>query len=691
MEVLLMKKSIEIVAVLLMPCLAWAAGESVPDSLDRIPIYEMPGITVTATRVPARLSDVPLGTQVITGSEIAESGAQDAGELLKSGIGVDVKSYGYVGSVSSVSIRGSTTSQVLVLVDGRPINSVSLGTADLSEIALSDVKRVEVVRGPVSSLYGANALGGVINIITGLGGKSPSLTGRTEFGSHGRLMYGSTASSVLGDLGFDFSANWRAADGERENSDYRAGELWGRLAYSGIEWLKGDITAAIDKSELGLPGPLPAEGSIPKYGSKDVTSLFGRQKDRKGHGDLSLEMRLNETSTARTKFYHDRRYMDYHSVYDGWDASSFSYFKAVEDDDYETVITGASFQLDLQPFRGDRLVAGLDASVSKFDARSSIQNDSTKQEAVTHWVPSDSIAGIYVENEWRPKRIVVLVGSARYDWSRAYGSRVSPSLGLTCNLSSDVRAKASIGRAFRAPTLNDLYWPEQEFMGGNKDVRPENGIGSELRMEYEPFEAMSLAGSVFRRDVQDLIAWAPAPDGKWRPTNVNEFHSKGVEMELKVAPVRAVRIRGNLMYLEASQKNREVIRYDASFIPEYGIVERRAAFVPEVKGSLSASCNLPSGFDFMLGVDHIGRQVSYWQVTDWNKIPPETLTNEKWLNSAAVANGTVGFAIGPEHFFAKVENIFNARSTDMFGSLYEDRDYPRPERVFSYGMDIKLQ
>lgn len=681
-----MRSVLEIVLVLFLPCISWAAGDSLlADTLEGIPVYEMTGMTVTATRVPSRLSDVPIGTEVIDAEEIDQIGAADAAELLRTGVGVDIKSYGYAGSVSSISIRGSTASQVLVLLDGRPTNSISLGTADLSEATLSDVDRVEVVRGPSSSLYGANALGGVVNVITRPTRDKPSISGMAEFGSYKKQIYSASASSFMGGVGLDLSTYWRDSDGDRENSDYKGRKVSGKLGYSGIEWLKGSLAGAFEWFDLGSPGPVPPEDSIPKYGSEEVTSLFDRQKNRKGYADLSLEMKLGERNKGRAKFYYDRRDMDFHAVYRGWDNETFSYFKAVEDDEYITTVAGADLQIDAYSAPKLRLIIGLDASVSTFDATSVVVNDSTKEETETCWAPSDTLVGFYVESELRPTESISLIGSARHDWSRAYGRRVSPNFGAIFRFGPRLRTKFSVGHAFRAPTLNDLYWPEQEFMGGNPDVRPEIGVGTELRVEWEPLELLDVAASFFQRNVEDLIAWGLAQDAKWRPTNVNEYSSNGVELEFELGPIMNAKLRGHFTYLSALERMpKAVYRYDSQ---EVELTERRAAFIPETRGWISASYKAPFGFDFLLDASHSGNKVGYF-LSSYGFPPP---LEEKWLNEVYVLNGRVGFAVGPQYFFIKIENVFDARYGEEFGNKLTDRDYPRPARTFSYGMKLKIK
>ena len=139
-------------------------------------------IVVTATRLPTPSLDTPAFVTVITGKQIRDSAATTLGELLSSRANVHVSSDGPSGTLTTVSVRGSTSTQVLVMVNGVPLASSRDGIVDLSQIPLSMVKRIEVVRGGESSVYGSNAIGGVINIITKSAG-TPRVDGRIENGS----------------------------------------------------------------------------------------------------------------------------------------------------------------------------------------------------------------------------------------------------------------------------------------------------------------------------------------------------------------------------------------------------------------------------------------------------------------------------------------------------------------------------
>jgi len=140
---------------------------SMAEEVKKEEVFDLGEVVITPTRTPKLLGDVSLHTTIITKEEIAKSGARNIGEVIEKETGVKVDSYGAMGAQTEVSMRGSSSKQVLVLIDGQRMNCIQYGYVDFSEFPLLEhIERIEIVRGPGSSLYGSGAMGGVINIIT---------------------------------------------------------------------------------------------------------------------------------------------------------------------------------------------------------------------------------------------------------------------------------------------------------------------------------------------------------------------------------------------------------------------------------------------------------------------------------------------------------------------------------------------
>ena len=140
-------------------------------------------IVVTASKLEQMYKRSTQNISIITGKEVASMGAIEIPEILDLLPAVDILEYGSLGQTRSVHTRGASSSQVITLIDGRPINTARDGVADFNQIPLSNIERIEVLRGPASNIYGANAVGGVINVITKSGGKKPKTSHLTKFGT----------------------------------------------------------------------------------------------------------------------------------------------------------------------------------------------------------------------------------------------------------------------------------------------------------------------------------------------------------------------------------------------------------------------------------------------------------------------------------------------------------------------------
>ncbi|MDD3927722.1 MAG: TonB-dependent receptor plug domain-containing protein [bacterium] len=157
-------------------------------------------VVVTATRIEQPAAGLPVTVNVVKAEAITASQARNLGEAMSLLPGVVVKTQGSLGALTSVRVRGATSTQVLVMVDGRPLNSAQSGTVDLADIPVADVERIELLRGPGSSLYGAYALGGVINIITKKGGGPARTEVSSAAGSLGTSNYNLSHSGGEGKL-----------------------------------------------------------------------------------------------------------------------------------------------------------------------------------------------------------------------------------------------------------------------------------------------------------------------------------------------------------------------------------------------------------------------------------------------------------------------------------------------------------
>lgn len=648
------------------------------------PVFELSEIVVTATRYPVLLKDTPASVSVITTKDIEKIEAKKVGDILRKTVGLNITSYGSAGSLTQANLRGSLSSQVLVLVDGRPINSPSSGEANLSEIPVDNIERIEVMRGPASSLYGANAVGGVINVITKNSPDKMTTTLNSSYGSFNTLTYKIENGATFGDFGYFLTGGKTKSDGSRQNSDYDGLDLTGKLEYG--RDTKLTLAGAYHQDELGTPGSQPAEdtknrtSTQKKFGNDDVSSLFDRQKGKKGYIDTSLKIKLNDISELSPKLYFENNRTDYHQEY----VSGTKTYQ--EDDIYKTNILGTDLQYDNLSVENNHLTFGFNYRQENFDAEQLIYDVSNKTSSASSWGPKATTKAIYGEDEIKVFEHLIVVPGIRWDNHSIYGNQVNPRLSALYKL-NNVNLRASVGRAFRAPTLNDLYWPETASDKGNPDLKPETAWAYEIGVERW-FSVFLARIGLFRKEIKNMIAWAPTgPMGsfgpKWQPSNINSLVNNGVELELKTQFTKELSLTLGYTYLDAKQKNSEIIN---SVTNEMNEVERLLADTPQNQFNLTSTYESSFGMIINFGGRYVDKRYRYY--ANYSNYPLVSMDTKELLSYFVTDIKVTQSILEYVKLFVSIDNIFDIKYKERLGSSMTDRDYPMPGRIFTGGISL---
>lgn len=458
---------------------------------DDIPLYQGQEVVVTATRTPQPVSALLSDVSVITGEEIAKAGQSTLAELLQSQPGIEIAANGGLGALSSVFIRGANPGHTLVLIDGMRVDSATLGATAIEHIPLSQVERIEILRGPASSLYGSDAIGGVVQIFTRTGKGAPHASFSAGAGSYDTQSISAGAGGERGATRFGLQAAYLSTGGfsatnpanPRFNPDrdgYRNTSFAGSLAHE-----------VAGGHELGL-------------------NLFHTEArihyDDRPSGDDFQDRRLSAYSVYSRNWLHA-----------GWE--SLLRVGASADDMAAVDRFPGTFRTDQNQFywqnnitTGAGLVtAGLERVEQK--VTSSTAYDRTRRTIDSVLVGYQGRFGLHS-----------LQASARRDDNSQFGGHNTGLLAYGYRFTPQWRASASIGTAFKAPTFNDLYWP----YAGNPNLRPERARNRELAVHYEA--AGHRASLVyFDNRVTDLIDWAPVSPGSfiWAPANVDRANLRG--------------------------------------------------------------------------------------------------------------------------------------------------------------------
>ena len=524
-------------------------------------------VIVTATSTPEDERAIGSATTVITRERIEESGATSVLEVLRTVPGLDVSRQGSDGSLTSVFLRGTNSTQTLVLVDGSRVNSPFFAGYDFSALTTENVERIEIVRGPFSALYGSDAIGGVIQIFTRPASGEAAGRATVEAGSAGQRQGSAFASIAAGPVGIAASFRDARVDGDRANEDWR--ERNGSLRLE---------TRVSDRLRVGL------EGSI----------LDGETGNPGAVGNFD--------ATARGLFREERLAVPVSFVpADGHDARVLLAAVASKPS-FRDPAGGFSSDTDARTLQGrasDSWTAGAHA-LTAFGSWDRFDVDDRSNFGKNLDGRTSSLWGAGLQDAIRLGRAVTVTAGVRYDRHSEFGSAWSPRATFAW-LSTDAlwKARFSAGRAFRAPTVGELYYP----FFGNPDLAPERSTSWEAGLErYFPGGRAEV--SLFWNDLTNLIA----PDFTTsRNANIGRARTRGVEAAGTLRLTGSLDGEASYTYLDAEDRTTGLAllrrpRHRASLALSWRpvhvlTISPRAIFVgrrPDVDGLTFARTESPS-------------------------------------------------------------------------------------------------
>ncbi len=510
---------------------------------------EVGQVVVTATRTELEISDTPQSISVITKEEIRNTPDRTIPEIIQRAAGVLITNNGPLGSITTANIRGSEAGQVLVMIDGRRINDAQNGLFDLSNLPLSkdEIERIEVLRGSASALYGADAMGGVINIITRSPNKDPYTRVASSFGRFGTEEYSLTHRWKPGAFGYGLFATRGRSEGFRPNSDYDTWTFGGELNYD-LPW-KGELKVSARNilKEIGVPGPI------------NMPSPEDRQKDNLTQLDLNYRDKIGANVTLNFRGFQNFYRQTFTPGAQGFEGGPPVVHKSYA--------TGGDLQATAAIGSAHLVTGGVEGIQDRVDSSSLGVQRATR-------------SAVYLQDEIEVVKAVTATLGLRYDTNSLFQNQWDPRAGLLFRLPWDTRIRASVARSYRAPTFNDLFWPTSAFVAGNPNLQPEKAWAYELGGEkkFGDLAVFKIAG--FYRDVTDLIRWAPGADFVWRPSNVQTAHIWGGEAELTFFPLKGLSIPLNYSYLyprdqstgdPITNKPRHIVDAGIEYVAPFGL------------------------------------------------------------------------------------------------------------------------
>ncbi|HEY0016418.1 MAG TPA: TonB-dependent receptor [Longimicrobium sp.] len=446
-----------------------------------------------ASRTASEAAAATRGIEVVTAEQIRALPARTLADVLEWALAVDVMPRSP--ALADVSVRGGSFEQVLVMVDGVRASDAQTGHFDLNlAVPLDQVERIEIVRGPASALFGADAVGGVIHVVTRRDAGGPRA--RAQAGTWNTRAVSASYAARLGAARADLGGEWQRSDGHRPGTDYDVAS--GRLALTvpaGGGTVNADVAhAARDFGAEGFYGPFP---SYEETRTTTATLAFRALSSARLAVEPTLSVRRHADDYVLRR--DDPEFYRNQHTNLRWGGEVMARWHAAP----RLRLAGGAewFSDELESARlGDR---------------------------------AEPRAGALLEAAAGTLGRATATAGVRADWHERYGTEWSPSVAAAWWPAPGVRLRASAARAFRAPTWTERYYQDPANVG-DPDLQPERSWSAEAGASAFPGHGVRLGIAAFVRDADQLIDWArpdDAPAEPWRTRNVEEARFRGIEAE----------------------------------------------------------------------------------------------------------------------------------------------------------------
>jgi len=564
-----------------------------------------------------------------------------AAELLSFSPGVVVRDYGGFGQLKTMSIRGSSNNQVVIMLDGVRLNNPIGGGVDLSTIPTNYIDRFEVIRGGASAYAGTDALGGVVNIVT-KPTDEPFTFASATYGSYETFSLNLGRAQKIGNFSYLLSFAHAQSEGDfkfksvndltltRINNDFNSESFLTKLAYDFDSGWQISLLNEFFYDDRGVPGL--GEFQQPDARQKDARNLtsVNISKEQFASPDLDLNILL----------YNRYDYLKFRNPMPtiGIPINTLS----------ETYSFGVNPQLTWFAPYNQIFTFSTEARAEFLD-----NDDYNNPKRFTYSAFAGDEITFYDE-------LILVNPVMRLDiWSTHQDDTItdvgfSPKLGVIVSPKDYLSFKANVGRSYRAPSFGELFFPEEGFIGGNPDLKPETAYDFDIGVLLSHPKA-ALEVTYFRSHINDLIAFVFVSAQRIEPQNIGNVDEQGVETSLILRPIEYLELYGAYTFLD-------------------GEVDETGAQLP---GRPRNKADLRA----VLGKDIAS---VYWETHYVDKIPLNAFPNARTTDARTTHN--IGIKGEYKSIFAtfEVKNLFN--NLDVRDAL----DFPLPGRTFFVTAGVNL-
>lgn len=479
---------------------------------------------VSASKREQPIEKVSRFVTVITRKEIEKSGAVYVIDLLRGVPGVTVTQSGPSGRTSSVFMRGTNSNHTLVMVDGVEINSPTTGAAELADWTVDGIDRIEILRGPQSVLYGSKALGGLINIIT-KSGEKPGLHGNAgfEYGTYETFKESGGLEGKWDRFSFAGSGGRLDTEGPGENDGFQNTEATGHAQWGVTENSNLDTSFHYYNSLAG----------IEDGGFRPDPNAWNKAREQMVNTAYTASLTEWWEQKIRYSFFHDMLFSN-------------------DPADPGTSQLEFPFKLDTDRHTGEWQSNFFLGDWDVFTVGYEFKHEASNNKAFDRIFRTH---GWYVQNELTLWENWTVVGGVRIDRNSFYHTVASPLVSSGYWIEkTQTKLKASFGRGFRAPSFNELFYPNF----GNPSLSPEDNWGWDAGFEQFFWEKKaSFSAAYFHNSIKDLIQTVNVGNFVFEAQNVSRATTQGVELESKISPCKGLNLRTGYTYLDAVDNSAE--------------------------------------------------------------------------------------------------------------------------------------
>jgi len=608
---------------------------------ERPDIVRIEPVVITASKIEEPLNSTSAPVEVIGREDIEDKQSERIDEALRGVSGVKINSYGGIDPLAWILIRGNDNDHTLVLIDGVEINTPYDNTAKLGSIQTNNIERIEVLKGSHSALYGSEAIGGVINIITREKEETDvSVKAGNYETTRGSLFYAGKKGDMPYSLGYSRS--------DSKGSIY-TGAFSGNTSSGKIKFFIGDYSTVQFNSFYW---------DHEKTGGELCCELDNESNYRFTLPDKSINREYDWINSIQFKQYFSERF-DYrfqYSRYDfnnTWNLSGDSRFPYPINLDSRNSGSRDTFEIqnNLYFYDADTLTIGLQYRGERVSTYEFSNSDSTGQSTAKEQSSVNSFRdsrAIYIQNIFNYKDRFVFSAGARIEEGLGFGNEVIPRASASYLFpSTNTKIKGAYGKGIKAASIRQLYDP----IAGNRDLKPERSESYEVSLEQE-INKFKFEWTYFNNYLNELIEWRDTPATP-KYINIGKAWIKGFETELSGRDILdSLDIRLGYTYLETKDEERnKPLRYR-----------------PTNYYSLDARYR---GFDRLtldISLEFVGdsyNPYTFMKDTDGNSLP-ERIPSYKLVNIAASYTITHP-SVEKIEFQLKVNNLFNENYREIGG------------------------